>query len=78
MNTKIKVAAAGFIGIVTVIAFWRLIVMPYQQGAYFRDCIRKAMATENLQLDWAEFGLDICSTGVKYPRFFLDLDENRW
>lgn len=72
MNTKIRVTITGFVGIVIAIAFWRLIVMPYQQGAYFKECIRRPLASETFNLDYFKLAVDVCSAGAVYPRLFSD------
>lgn len=51
------------------ILFWKVIVMPYQQGKDIRGCIDGKLEGGPRSLEYAQTAVDVCTARAKYPAF---------
>lgn len=66
MSTSNKILVMGFAGLTITIAFWQLIVMPYQRGFKMNACIDEKIY-EVTTTDQLKTVLDVCEARTKYP-----------
>lgn len=51
------------------ILFWKVIVMPYQQGKDIRGCIDGKLEGGPRSLEYAQTAVDVCTARAKYSAF---------